>query len=627
MTIGIGQSLGNYRVMKKLGAGGMGAVYLAEHPLIGKKVALKVIHRELSMNREVVARFFNEARAVNQIGNDHIVDISDFGQTPEGEYFFIMELLAGKSLGDVLEAERRLAIPRALHVTAQIADALAASHAVGIIHRDLKPDNVFLVNKLGEPDFVKLLDFGLAKLTGASPQHLTKQGVILGTPQYMSPEQCESKGNIDYRTDIYSLGILLYQMVTGRLPFDGGTMGEILVKQVAHPVVAPRSVSPDVPPAVEQIVMRCLAKRPGERFQSMGELRAALLDPDAWMQLALAATAAQGVPAIGGGGAVAGRLPALSPPPEVATALEMHRPPPLVPAVAASPGQGAASLLVGGGARGGPAAAFGGPSRAMPALAAPAPVSSSTLRLDPRVAAGRRPRPRRRWPVAAAFVALAAAVTTVALLAAQRASSAPSSPTAASPSSPAAAPLEAKAVPTATPGPAGPPPQPPTPPPSAPPPGAPPSSVAGPVPASRPASTPVVEPLPPPPPPRPARVTLSFATDPPGADVIDETTGDRLGTTPLDLPFDRDSERTFRFRRRGYEEKRKTVRVSADAEILIVLDRSAVRSQRHAPPPRAAATPPPPTPAPAPPPAPPPPAPPPAPPKPDPNTELLPPKY
>src|SRR5215831_17172854 len=148
MPITIGQSLGNYRVVRKLGSGGMGSVYLAEHPLIGKRVALKVIHRELARNHEVVTRFFNEARIVNQIGSEHIVDISDFGQTPEGDHFFVMELLAGTTLAEVLKQERTIAVPRALKVAAQVADALGAAHAAGVIHRDLKPDNVYLVEKL-----------------------------------------------------------------------------------------------------------------------------------------------------------------------------------------------------------------------------------------------------------------------------------------------------------------------------------------------------------------------------------------------------------------------------------------------------------------------------------------------
>jgi serine/threonine protein kinase len=210
-VIGAGQSIGNYRILSKIGTGGMGAVYLAEHPLIGKKVALKVIHRELAGNREVVQRFFQEARAVNKIGNEHIVEIHDFGVTPEGDHFYIMEYLHGTTLAAALAQEKVIEMMRALHVGAQIAKALAAAHAAGIIHRDLKPDNIMLMSRLGDPDFVKVLDFGLAKMFadhGSSVK--TAAGVLLGTPQYMSPEACESKRDIDYRTDIYAMGILLF---------------------------------------------------------------------------------------------------------------------------------------------------------------------------------------------------------------------------------------------------------------------------------------------------------------------------------------------------------------------------------------------------------------------------------
>ncbi|HKA89748.1 MAG TPA: serine/threonine-protein kinase [Haliangiales bacterium] len=300
MALGIGESLGNYRIVQKLGSGGMGTVYLAEHPLIGKRVALKVIHRDLSMNQEAVARFFHEARAVNQIGHEHIVDITDYGQTHEGEYFFIMELLSGRSLADLMRLEGALTPERALHIGAQVADALAASHAVGIVHRDLKPDNVFLIHRRGDGDFVKLLDFGLAKISHESGgEGITRRGVILGTPQYMSPEQCESMSAVDPRSDVYSLGILLYQMTTGSVPFDGDGMGEILIRQVNEPPQPPRARNPYIPVPVEAVIMRALAKRPDDRFQSMGELQAALLDPEGYAAWAPGTAPTAMLPALG----------------------------------------------------------------------------------------------------------------------------------------------------------------------------------------------------------------------------------------------------------------------------------------------------------------------------------------
>ncbi len=262
----------------------MGTVYLAEHPLIGKKVALKVIHPELSTNREVISRFFNEARAVNKIGSEHIVEIHDFGQTDAGEHFFIMEYLQGVTLAHVLGAERVLPAERALHIGAQVANGLAAAHACGIIHRDLKPDNIMLLGRLGDRDFVKVLDFGLAKMIAdAAGPKLTAAGVVLGTPQYMSPEACESRQDIDHRSDIYCLGILLFQMLTGRVPFEGETMGEILVKHVSQPPPAPRALNANIPPSVEQIVLRCLAKDRDDRFPTMKDLRDALLDADRYL--------------------------------------------------------------------------------------------------------------------------------------------------------------------------------------------------------------------------------------------------------------------------------------------------------------------------------------------------------
>jgi serine/threonine-protein kinase len=284
--IAAGQSIGSYRILQKIGTGGMGAVYLAEHPLIGKKVALKVIHRELASNKEVVQRFFQEARAVTKIGNEHIVEIHDFGQTPEGDHFYIMEYLEGQTLATVLSTDRVLDVMRALHIGAQVAAALSAAHASGVIHRDLKPDNVMLTTRLGDPNFVVLLDFGLAKMFigGGQSAVKTAAGVLLGTPQYMSPEACESKGGLDHRTDIYALGILLFQMMTGVLPFDGETMGEVLVKQVTQLPPPPRGFNPSIPPSVEQIVLRCLAKNVDARFPTMQALREALLDPEAYLR-------------------------------------------------------------------------------------------------------------------------------------------------------------------------------------------------------------------------------------------------------------------------------------------------------------------------------------------------------
>ncbi|MFL5307861.1 MAG: serine/threonine protein kinase [Polyangia bacterium] len=280
--IDIGHTIGNYKITAKLGEGGMGVVYLAEHPVIGKKVAMKAIHPELSKNSDVVSRFITEAKAVNQIGHEHIVDIADFGNTPEGEFYFVMEYLQGESLSDRLKRDKRIPVNQAMSVGAQIADALNASHQQGIIHRDLKPENIFLCNRGLSRDFVKVLDFGLAKLTQADQKvtHKTRTGSVMGTPYYMSPEQCEGKTEIDYRADIYSLGVLIFEMLTGKVPFGGEGYGEIIVKHVTMPPPSVRSIVPELPEYLDLILYRVLAKDRNQRFQTMAELREALLDPE-----------------------------------------------------------------------------------------------------------------------------------------------------------------------------------------------------------------------------------------------------------------------------------------------------------------------------------------------------------
>jgi serine/threonine-protein kinase len=281
----IGQTVGNYLVTQKLGEGGMGSVYLAEHPTIGKKVALKVLHAEFASNPEVAERFFTEAKAVNAIGHPNIVDIVDYGvlQSIGGRdrmVYFIMEFLAGVTLSQVIRAEAPLPPERALTIALQVADALAASHKAGIVHRDLKPDNIILIQRGRERDFVKLLDFGIAKLTGGDglSSHRTRTGLVLGTPAYMSPEQCEGKPNVDHRTDVYALGIVLYEMLVGRVPFIGEGYGDILVQHLTQkPVELSRYRM--MSPHVEQVVLKALEKRPDMRYPTMDEFMRAMSDP------------------------------------------------------------------------------------------------------------------------------------------------------------------------------------------------------------------------------------------------------------------------------------------------------------------------------------------------------------
>jgi serine/threonine-protein kinase len=288
----IGQTVGNYLVTQKLGEGGMGSVYLAEHPTIGKKVALKVLHAEFSNNPEVAERFFTEAKSVNSIGHPNIVDIVDYGvlQTGQGGrdrlVYFIMEYLHGATLSQALaQGHGPMQPERALTIALQVADALAASHKQGIVHRDLKPDNIILIQRGREADFVKLLDFGIAKLTGSDgmSSHKTRTGLVLGTPAYMSPEQCEGKATVDHRTDVYALGVVLYEMLVGRVPFIGEGYGEILVQHLTQQPVPPsqyRMMSPHI----EQVVLKALEKRPDMRYPTMDEFMRAMADPVGYVE-------------------------------------------------------------------------------------------------------------------------------------------------------------------------------------------------------------------------------------------------------------------------------------------------------------------------------------------------------
>jgi eukaryotic-like serine/threonine-protein kinase len=287
----IGQTVGNYLVTQKLGEGGMGSVYLAEHPTIGKKVALKVLHAEFSTNPEVAERFFTEAKAVNAIGHPNIVDIVDYGVLQAGPggrdrlVYFIMEYLHGPALANVIRTESPLAPERALTIALQVADALAASHKTNIVHRDLKPDNIILIRRGRENDFVKLLDFGIAKLTGSDglSSHKTRTGLVLGTPAYMSPEQCEGRATVDHRTDVYALGVVLYEMLVGRVPFIGEGYGEILVQHLTQQPIPPsqyRMMSPHV----EQVVLKALEKRVEMRYPTMDEFIRAMSDPVGYVE-------------------------------------------------------------------------------------------------------------------------------------------------------------------------------------------------------------------------------------------------------------------------------------------------------------------------------------------------------
>jgi len=276
----IGQSFGSYRAVRLVGRGGMGVVYAAEHPLLGSQAVVKQLRPELSAQRDVIERFFNEARAASRIVHPGIVRIFDFGYSEDGTAYFVMEFLEGESIGARLAKGGPIPEAHAARLGRQMASALAAAHEAGIVHRDLKPDNVFLVpdEAVAGGERAKILDFGIAKLGGDVGEGVavTRTGALLGSPLYMSPEQCRGTGEVDFRTDIYALGCLLFAMVTGRPPFVGQGVGEIIGKHIYEQPPMPRELVPGLSAGFEAVVMRALEKDPARRHASMRALAAAL---------------------------------------------------------------------------------------------------------------------------------------------------------------------------------------------------------------------------------------------------------------------------------------------------------------------------------------------------------------
>lgn len=268
----IGQEVGSYRITAAIGAGGMGAVYAAEHKLIGRKAAVKMLLPELSHKPEIVTRFFNEAKAATAIKHPGIVEIYDFGYHASGSAFIVMEFLEGESLQDRIRRVGRMPQLQALSITGQVASALAAAHQAGIVHRDLKPDNVFLVP---DPDIVggeraTILDFGIAKLSDdqSTGSVKTRTGSLMGTPTYMSPEQCKGAGQVDARSDLYSVGCILYELLIGWPPFVAEGVGEVMAQHIYEPAPSLRTTDPAIAVEVDTLVAQLLAKDPGQRPQT-----------------------------------------------------------------------------------------------------------------------------------------------------------------------------------------------------------------------------------------------------------------------------------------------------------------------------------------------------------------------
>jgi len=265
-----------YLVDAVLGEGGMGVVYRCRHKIIDKKVAMKVLRADQARDREATERFLTEAKAASAIGDEHIIDISDFGVTPDGSTYFIMEYLDGQPLSKVVGGHQPVPVPRILHIARQLAQGLAAAHEAGIIHRDLKPDNIFLITRGADKDFVKVLDFGIAKVSTGTTGQLTRAGSVFGTPHYMAPEQAAG-APVDHRGDIYSFGVILYELACGKVPFDADNFMGILTQHMYKAPVPIRALVPppqDIPPGLEAIILKCLSKRPEHRYSTMRDLLA-----------------------------------------------------------------------------------------------------------------------------------------------------------------------------------------------------------------------------------------------------------------------------------------------------------------------------------------------------------------
>jgi serine/threonine-protein kinase len=282
------KQLGQYRLIKRLGTGGMGEVYLAEHRMLKRPCAVKLIHPDRAGDPQVLARFEREVRTTARLSHWNTVEIFDYGRTDDGTFFYVMEFLPGLSLEELLERHGPLPAGRVIHLLRQTCQGLREAHAIGLIHRDIKPGNLFAAQRGGLYDVVKLLDFGLVKAVTEQPSaRLTQEGGISGTPLFMSPEQARGLSELDARSDIYSLGAVAYALLAGRPPFDGTNPLDVMMAHVRDDVVPPSKHQAGVPADLERVVLRCLAKNPEDRFQDAESLEQALADcgaADQWTQ-------------------------------------------------------------------------------------------------------------------------------------------------------------------------------------------------------------------------------------------------------------------------------------------------------------------------------------------------------
>ena len=271
----IGATLaGKYRVEERLNEGGMGTVYRATHVLMEKTVAIKVLRPALAADEKIVARFSREARAASRISHPNALSVTDFGEDENGVVFLVMEFLSGRTLKQLIRDEGPLPLTRVVEIIRQVGDALNAAHQQGVVHRDLKSDNIMLVDTMAG-DHAKVLDFGIAKINepeGRDTGSLTAPNLVIGTPQYMSPEQCSQETEIDSRSDIYSLGVILYEMLVGHVPFAADSPTMVMMKHLQEPVPSVLDERSDLPASMARVIARAMAKLPGNRYQTVAEL-------------------------------------------------------------------------------------------------------------------------------------------------------------------------------------------------------------------------------------------------------------------------------------------------------------------------------------------------------------------
>jgi serine/threonine-protein kinase len=274
------KQLGQYRLKKRLGSGGMGEVYLAEHQMMKRPCAVKLIRPEKSGDPRMLARFEREVRATAKLSHWNSIDIYDYGRTADGTFYYVMEFLPGHNIGEIVEEYGPFSPARTIYLMDQVCAALNEAHGQGLVHRDIKPANIFCAYRGGIFDVAKLLDFGLAKpmIELGGDHHLTMEGTVTGSPLFMSPEQASGDERIDARSDIYSLGAVMYYMLTGRPPFSFDNPVKVMIAHASHDVTPPRQFNPDLPLDVEEIILRCLEKDPEHRYQDVLGLKRALTE-------------------------------------------------------------------------------------------------------------------------------------------------------------------------------------------------------------------------------------------------------------------------------------------------------------------------------------------------------------